>query len=403
MNALALSMIVPFAASFLAWVVPARRKAIVSAWALGFTALSCIAVCYAVAQGSTPSYFRGVNPWFNISFAADGLAAVMACISSVVGFVIGLYSLEYMKEYEERGTFYTWMLLFIGSMMGLVFSSNLILLFCFWEMTSVCSWRLIGFYRTEKDLKAAQKAFLVTFLGSSLLLAGIILVYLSYGSTEADILQGKSLTLLVSFLFLAGIVSKSAQLPFQTWLPDAGVAPTPVTALLHAAVLVKIGVYVFARVFGVIFSAPDAFYQAVIVLSSVTILVSAGCALVESNIKRILAYSTVSQLGYILLVLALQTPVSFAVALVYIAAHSIAKAGLFLCAGIIEHKAGTKNIYELGGLGKVMPLTSAAFILCAFSVIGIPPFFGFWPKFMTVLLSAQGSHMFAAAAACVGA
>jgi len=255
----------------------------------------------------------------------------------------------------------------------------------------------------RKDLKAAQKAFLVTFLGASVLLAGFILIYLTYGSTDMSVLEGKEVTVLMALLVLAGIISKSAQLPLQTWLPDAGVAPTPVTALLHAAVLVKIGVYVFARLFSGVLVAPQVFYDWVIVLSGATILVAAGCALVESNIKRILAYSTISQLGYIMLALALRTEVAFAVALMYIAAHSIAKAGLFLCAGIIEHKTGTKNIYELGGLLKVMPLTSAAYLLCAFSIIGIPPFFGFWPKFMTILLCAQNRHIVAAVFCAVGA
>lgn len=308
-----------------------------------------------------------------------------------------------MAKYEDAGEFFFWTVLFVGGMMGLVFSANIMLLFCFWEITSVCSWRLIGFYRKEKDIQAADKAFLVTFFGASVMLAGIILIYLNYGTLDIRLLKDAVLPASIAFLLFTGIISKSAQLPLQSWLPDAGVAPTPVTALLHAAVLVKIGIFVFARLFGLTFITGSVFVNAAVIVSVITIIVAAASALVETNIKRILAYSTISQLGYILLVLALHTDTSFKVAMVYILAHSLAKAGLFLCAGIIEHKTGTKEITELGGLIKSMPLTAAAFLLCAFSIIGIPPFLGFWPKFMVVLLSIESGHIAAGCFAVVGA
>jgi NADH:ubiquinone oxidoreductase subunit 5 (subunit L)/multisubunit Na+/H+ antiporter MnhA subunit len=276
-------------------------------------------------------------------------------------------------------------------------------MFCFWEMTSVCSWRLIAFYRRDKDVKAADRAFLVTFFGASLMLIGIVLVYLNYGTLEISMLKDKPLINLIAFLLFAGIISKSAQLPLQTWLADAGVAPTPVTALLHAAVLVKIGVYAFARLFSLTFLVSPLFLNSVIFISVITIIVGGCCALVENNMKRILAYSTISQLGYIILALALNTLISFKVALVYILAHSLAKAGLFLCAGIIEHKTGTKDINRLGGLLKTMPYVALAYILCAFSIIGIPPFLGFWPKFMTILLAFQARYSWAGILAVIGA
>jgi len=276
-------------------------------------------------------------------------------------------------------------------------------MFCFWEITSVCSWKLIAFYRRDKDVKAAERAFLVTFFGASLMLIGIILIYLNYGATDMFLLKGMPLVNLIAFLLLTGIISKSAQLPLQTWLPDAGVAPTPVTALLHAAVLVKIGIYIFARVFSLTFLASPLFFNVVIILSVITILIGGCSALVENNIKRILAYSTISQLGYIILTLSLNTFISFKIALLYILAHSLAKAGLFLCTGIIEHKTGTKDINRLGGLLKSMPYTAAAYILCAFSIIGLPPFLGFWPKFMAVLLTFQGGYFWAGILAVAGA
>ncbi|MEW6075103.1 MAG: NADH-quinone oxidoreductase subunit L [Candidatus Omnitrophota bacterium] len=403
MNSVLLTIVVPLLGAVLIPFLPKRFKPVISASILGITFLISVTALPVVAKYGEIFLQKKVNEWFNITFVIDGLSAVMAMISSFVAFLIALYSLEYMKHYEERGIFYFWMVLFVGAMMGLLFSANLLLLYCFWEITAVCSWKLIGFYRQEKDLKAADRAFLVTFFGASLLLAGIVMVFFSYGSLDLYFLKGKTLPMITSFLLLAGIISKSAQLPLQTWLPDAGVAPTPVTALLHAAVLVKIGVYVFARLFGQTFLAHPAFFSAVITLSVATIIVGAASALVENNLKRILAYSTISQLGYILLALALNTKFMLVVALLYILAHSLGKAGLFLCAGIIEQKTHTKNISELGGLYKTMPLTAAAYLMCAFSIIGLPPFLGFWPKFLTVLFTVREGYVVFGILALVGA
>ena len=397
------AIIIPLAGSFMTVLAPKRLKPLLASVILGLTFLFTLPVIAQVVSGRQLAISWNLSSWFNLSFIADGLSAFMAAVSSFVAFLVSLYSLEYMEHYEDRDAFFFWVVLFVGSMMGLVFSGNLMLMFCFWEMTSVCSWRLIGFYRRDKDAKAADKAFLVTFFGASLMLIGIVLIYLETGTLELSTLKGYTVSKTVAFLILAGILSKSAQLPLQTWLPDAGVAPTPVTALLHAAVLVKIGIYVFARLFGITFLAPDAFFNATIALSLLTILVAAGSAMVENNMKRILAYSTISQLGYILFALALNERLAFQVALIYILAHSLAKAGLFLCAGIIEQKCGTKDITELGGLIKTMPFTATAYLLCAFSIIGIPPFLGFWPKFMVVLMAVQKGYILAGSLGIAGA
>jgi NADH:ubiquinone oxidoreductase subunit 5 (subunit L)/multisubunit Na+/H+ antiporter MnhA subunit len=308
-----------------------------------------------------------------------------------------------MAHYGEAGMFYFWTIVFIGAMMGLVFSGNLLFMFCFWEITSLCSWRLIAFYRTETDVEAADRAFLITFCGAAAMLIGIIYIYITYGTLELRALQTTPLSYGISLLLFAGIASKSAQLPLHSWLPDAGVAPTPVTALLHAAVLVKIGIYVFARLFNVTFEPAALFLSTVAWVGVATIIIGGTLAFIENNMKRILAYSTVSQLGFILFLFALHTPAAFTFGLIYILAHSLAKAGLFLCAGIVEHKTGTKDITQLGGLLSSMPYTGVAYILCAFSVIGIAPFLGFWPKFMTVLFAAQQGRVAASILLVVGA
>ncbi|MCM8783240.1 MAG: NADH-quinone oxidoreductase subunit L [Candidatus Omnitrophica bacterium] len=389
-----LPIIVPIIGSFFIIFLPNRYKAGGAIGLLSATFLSCLYLIPRLLNKGVVVIEKHLFEWFSMSFVFDGVSVFMALVSSFVSLIIVLYALEYMKHYEQKGEFYFWVVLFVGAMMGLVFSYHLLLIYCFWEITAVSSWRLIGFYRQEKDTKAADRAFLVTFFGASLMLAGIILIYNYFGTLSLGALKGKEISNVVSFLLLAGILSKSAQLPLQTWLPDAGVAPTPVTALLHAAVLVKIGVYAFIRIFYLTLSTPQLFQQVCLTISILTILLGAGSALRENNIKRILAYSTISQLGYMLLVISLKFSFSLEVGLLYIFAHSLAKGGLFLCAGIIEHKSGTKDIRELGGLLKSMPYTSLAYLLCAFSIIGLPPFLGFWPKFMTVFLLLKREYLF---------
>ena len=230
----------------------------------------------------------------------------------------------------------------------------------------------------------ADKAFLVTAFGALVMLVGILAAWGQTGTFDLAAMKGTVLPWTVAALLLIGMLSKSATLPFHTWLPDAGVAPSPVTALLHAAVLVKIGVYVFARLFLSTFVLDEHMRLAVIIIAAASALVSAGAALVETDIKRIVAYSTVSQIAFIFLGLASGSALGVIGALLYILMHGIAKAGLFLSAGIIEQNQHTKDIRNMGGLIRTMPVTAVAFLLCAFSVMGIPPLGGFFSKYMVI-------------------
>jgi len=331
---------------------------------------------------------------FEFLFQVDPLAIFMASVSGFVGLLILIYSIGYMQPYQGKVEFFGLMILFLTAMMGLIFSGNLLLMYVFWEITAFCSWRLIGFYRKEEDLWFADKAFIVTFLGASLMLAGIVLIYLQHGTLNLSSLKGVAVNNLVFFLLLGGIFSKSAQLPLSGWLPDAGVAPSPVTALLHAAVLVKIGVYAYVRLFVNIFHVSQ---EARMVLAGVIMIsgiVAAVSALRENNIKRILAYSTISQLAYIFFGFIVNTSLAVSAALLYILVHSIAKAGLFLTAGIVEQKTHTKDLNQLGGLLTSLPTAAIAFLLNAFAIIGLPPFGGFFSKFFLLLAAAQAGYVF---------
>ncbi len=336
-------------------------------------------------------YYRNIETNF-LSFIfkswsiiiVDSYALIMALTSVFVGLLITIYSFDYMSYYERQNDYYFYLTLFIASMLGLIFSGNLLITYIFWEITSICSWQLIAFYRKDIHLSKANKAFLVTFLGSTLMLLGIAMIYFEKGSVNLVDLKGKQISDILAIFLIFGMIAKSAQLPFHVWLPDAGVAPTPVTALLHAAILVKIGVYTFGRIFDFTFKVLPEIQQFEIFISILTILIAGFMAFVETDIKRILAYSTISQIGYIFLGFATNIASSIIGSVFYIVSHALAKAGLFLSAGIVEQNTKEKNIKNLGGLAKTMPLTSVCFLLCGFSIIGFPLFGGFWGKFFII-------------------
>jgi NADH:ubiquinone oxidoreductase subunit 5 (subunit L)/multisubunit Na+/H+ antiporter MnhA subunit len=321
----------------------------------------------------------------------------MALTSAALSAIIIFYSFGYISHYENQTEYYLMVTLFFGSMMGLVFSANLISLYIFWEITAIDSWRLIGFFREKQYVLRADKAFMTTMFGSVLMLLGFICIYQQNGSFDLAILKSSHISNVAVALILAGLISKSATLPLHTWLPDAGVAPSPVTALLHAALLVKIGVYVYARLFiADNFLIDNFWHTAIPVIAGVSALVCAGAAIIETDIKRIIAYSTISQIGYIFLGLAIGNEIGVVGAMLYIMMHGIAKGGLFLCAGIVEQNTHTKDITKLGGLVKTMPITAVSFLLCSFSVMGIPPFGGFFSKHMVITAAIQNNQLWLA-------
>ncbi len=353
------------------------------------TALLAPSVFSGQTSGHTVTFDIGTAA-FPLTLKADGLAVFVGLVSSFVSALIVLYSWGYVSHYRHQNEYYLEVVLFLGAMMGLVYSANLLLLYIFWEITAFASWRLIGFFREKDYIVRADKAFLVTGFGAFSMLLGFIILYTQSGSFEMSAVTKYFADPAVPApnfaiaLILLGILSKSATLPFHTWLPDAGVAPSPVTALLHAAVLVKIGVYAYARLFIVMLPLAGAWLDVVLVTAAASALVSAGAALIDTNMKRIIAYSTVSQIAFIFLGLASGSAIGITGAILYILMHGLAKAGLFLSAGIIEQNTHTKDITKMGGLIRTMPITAVAFLLCAFSVMGIPPFGGFFSKFLVI-------------------
>jgi proton-translocating NADH-quinone oxidoreductase chain N len=380
-------------------------------------ALALVLVCVSLVASLTliPSVMNGtavvvrlgLPAGASLALSADALAVFVAIVSSLISAIIVLYSFSYISHYGHQNEYYFMVVLFLGAMMGLVYSANLILLYIFWEITALASWRLIGFFREDYQVRRANKAFLVTIFGALAMLVGFVSIYVQTGSFDMaaakGVLKGNPLPSLAVLLILLGILSKSATLPFHTWLPDAGVAPSPVTALLHAAVLVKIGVYVYARLFVATFNIGPDWQTTVLVIAAASALISAGAAMIETDLKRIIAYSTVSQIAFIFLGLASGSEIGVTGALLYILMHGLAKGGLFLCAGIVEQNTHTKDITKLGGLIRTMPITAVSFLLCAFSVMGVPPFGGFFSKYMVISGAISGGQPWIAMVFLIGA
>jgi NADH-quinone oxidoreductase subunit L len=340
-------------------------------------------------------YYKKTMPFsMDFYFSADVFSMIIASMSAVTGMLIVLYSTAYMKSRAGISEFYFFILIFISAMMGIVFSRNCVWLYVFWEIAAVCSWRLIGYNRLLSHVRAANKAFLITFGAAAFMLVGFVCIFLRFGTFNMDELAGNTIPLYMFALIFTGMLAKSAIFPLHTWLPDAGVAPSPVTAFLHAAVLVKIGVYAFVRFFYYVFDMGSGAIYWVSFLAILSAIIAGSVALVEKDVKRILAYSTISQISFIMFGLGLFSKTAFAGVLIYIIAHAIGKAGLFLCAGIIEQQTGERNITKVSGLINNMPLTFLAFIFCSLSIMGMPPFIGFFGKLYIILGSAGNGGVF---------
>jgi multicomponent Na+:H+ antiporter subunit A len=338
------------------------------------------------------SFLKLQYPWIPslniyLSFYIDGLSLLFLLLISGIGTFILIYAGGYLKGHPHLGRLYSYLLIFMAAMWGLVSADNLILMFVFWELTSISSYLLIGFnHEQENSRKAALQALLITGIGGLALLAGIIFIGIVSGSYEfSEILQNPAsvlsseLYLPILLLVLAGAFTKSAQVPFHFWLPSAMAAPTPVSAYLHSATMVKAGIYLLARLTPVL-GGTDEWHYIVSLTGALTMLTGAVMAMVQTDLKRLLAYSTVSALGTIILLIGLNTSLAIKAAIVFMIVHSLYKGALFMVAGAIDHETGTRDVTCLGGLVRVMPITAIAAGLAALSMSGFPPLLGFIGK-----------------------
>jgi len=331
--------------------------------------------------------------WINIlgtvlTFRVDSLSLLFALVASLFGFLSILYSVDDMKGKAGTGRYYALMLIFTGSMLDLFLADNLLLFFYFWEVVGLCSYFLIGFDYSAESSRASVKALLITNYAGAFLLVGILLVYFLTGTlqfAEIDLrLKEPMLAAMIVSLFLVAAVAKSAQFPLHVWLPDATVAPSAVTAYLHAAAMVKAGLYLVVRSYA-IFShyLPAVSYEfAIATVGAVTLTVGTMAAWVQHDVKRVLAFHTVGQIGYIFLGIGLGTTLGVAGGLFHFLNHAFFKGLLFLCAGCLIYSTGTKKLDQMGGLFERMPLTASSMLVGALSLAGVPPFNGFASKLM---------------------
>lgn len=330
----------------------------------------------AVSYAWVPSF--GVN----LSFYIDGLSLVFALLISGIGTLVMIYAGGYLANHPQLGRFYLYILMFMTAMLGVVLADNIITLFVFWELTSLSSYLLIGFNHRQTNARAsALQALLITGSGGLALLAGLILLGQVGGSWEmstllsrGDIIQAHPLYVPILLLILLGAFTKSAQFPFHIWLPNAMAAPTPVSAYLHSATMVKAGVFLLARLSPVLGGTLIWLYG-VTAVGAITMLVGAYLAWQQTDLKRILAYSTVSALGTLVMLLGLNTAVAVKAAVVFLIVHSLYKGALFMAAGAVDHETGTRDISKLGGLRRLMPVTFIAVGLAALSMAGALPLF----------------------------
>ncbi len=359
---------------------------------LGVFVVLPAALCAWALLTYAPTPTLWLIPWIpsldiNLSFRLDGLSVLFMGLICGIGFLIQLYALPYMKGKHGRFSFHLYLTLFMLAMVGLVMADNILLLFVFWELTTLTSYLLIGFnHEQEKARKNALQAMLVTGSGGLALLAGLILLGEMVGSYEishiidhAPLLKHHALFIPSLILILLGCFTKSAQFPFHFWLPNAMAAPTPVSAYLHSATMVKAGIYLLARL-SPIYADTPLWQYALTIAGSVTAVWAALVALQQTDIKLMLAYTTNSVLGLLTLMLGIGSPYALTAVVTLILAHAFYKAALFMVVGIIDKATGTRDYAHLANLWRVLPLSFGAAGLAALSSAGIPPFMGFVSK-----------------------
>jgi NADH-quinone oxidoreductase subunit L len=365
-----------------------RIAGIIGAGSIGLSAVLTIiiAIFFFSSLPDVNSYSVRLWQWINagnlkvdISFTLDSLSLVFCFVITFVGFLIHLYSIEFMAKDDGFTRFFVYMNLFIGSMLVLVLADNILLMYLGWEGVGLCSYLLIGFwYKEPGNGYAARKAFIITRIGDTAMIIGIFILFLSFGTVNINELMqlasekwvtGSSIAVLTAALLLGGALGKSAQLPLQTWLPDAMAGPSPVSALIHAATMVTAGVYLIARTH-TLFTLAPVVQSAVAIIGALTLLLAGLSALAQHDLKRILAYSTISQIGYMFLALGIG---AWSAAVFHFMIHAFFKALLFLAAGVVilvldeEH-----DIFKMGGLRKKIPVVFYTFLIGSASLSALP-------------------------------
>ena len=421
MQLLHLAILSPFLFAFIIPFLAKYAKRVHTGWfVLILPVLLFIYFLPMIRMTQSGETLRSVLEWIpslgiNFTVYIDGLGLLFALLITGIGSLVTLYSIFYLsKEKEQLGPFYVYLLMFMGAMLGVVLVDNVMVLYMFWELTSLSSFLLIGYwYKREKSRYGAAKSLLITVSGGLCMLGGFILLYLITDSFsiremvhQVQLIAGHELFIPAMILILLGAFTKSAQFPFYIWLPDAMEAPTPVSAYLHSATMVKAGIYVIAR-FSPIFAFSAQWFWIVSLVGLFTMVWGSFHAVKQTDLKSILAFSTVSQLGMIISMLGVSAAalhyghteyytVAAMAAIFHLINHATFKGSLFMAVGIIDHETGTRDIRKLGGLMAIMPITFTISLIGTFSMAGLPPFNGFLSKemFFTSMLRVTHFDLF---------
>ena len=363
--------------------------------------LSLITVRIVATQGIL---VYSVGSWklpIGIALVLDGLTAFMLVTVNLMAFFIAIYSINYMERFTSKWKFYTLFLLMVAGMNGVVITGDMFNLFVFLEIASVASYALVAFGTERHELEAAFKYTVMSTVGSLFVLLGIVFLY-SYTSTlnmadMANILAQKSasnITIMVSVLFIMGFGLKAALVPFHAWLPDAHPsAPAPISAMLSGVLIKSLGVYTLCRVFYNIIGINSSLSLILMVLGTLSMVLGVFLAIGQWDFKRLLAYHSISQIGYVILGIGLGTPLGMIGGLFHLFNHSVFKSLLFLNSGAVEYATGTRDLQKMGGLMTKMPITGTTSLVASMSIAGIPPFNGFWSKLIIIIACVQANRL----------
>lgn len=362
--------------------------------------MSILAVRMVDISGTLVYSMGGWKPPVGIAMVLDGLTAFMLVTVNVIAFLIALFSVNYMERYTSKTKFYTLFLLMVAGMNGVIITGDLFNLFVFLEIASVASYALVAFGTEKHELEAAFKYAVMSTVGSLFILLGIVFLY-SYTSTlnmadMAQVLVQKgpgNITLLVSVFFLMGFGLKAALVPFHAWLPDAHPsAPAPISAMLSGVLIKSLGVYALCRIFYNVIGISPKISEVLLFLGALSMVVGVFLAVGQWDFKRLLAYHSISQIGYVILGIGLGTPLGILGGLFHLLNHSVFKSLLFLNSGAVEYATGTRDLKKMGGLAEKMPVTATTSLIASMSIAGIPPFNGFWSKLIIIIAAVQAGR-----------
>ncbi|OFW53498.1 MAG: NADH/ubiquinone/plastoquinone (complex I) [Actinobacteria bacterium RBG_13_35_12] len=363
--------------------------------------LSVLAMWTIVTKGTL---VYSVGSWklpIGIALVLDGLAAFMLITVNLIAFSVSIYSISYMKRFTSKWKFYTLFLLMVAGMNGVVVTGDIFNLFVFLEIASVASYALVAFGTERHELEAAFKYTVMSAVGSLFILLGIVFLY-SYTSTlnmadMANVLAQKGMSnivIMVSILFIMGFGLKAALVPFHAWLPDAHPsAPAPISAMLSGVLIKSLGIYTLCRFFYNIIGINSSFSSILMILGTLSMVIGVFLAIGQWDFKRLLAYHSISQIGYVILGIGLGTPLGIIGGLFHLFNHSVFKSLLFLNSGAVEYATGTRDLKKMGGLITKMPITGATSLVASMSIAGIPPFNGFWSKLIIIIAAVQANRL----------